>query len=386
MRTEAVRIDRDALVRTLAGLVRIDSVNPAFGGPGERRIAEHVRGAMEALGMATRWHEPVAGRSSVAGRLRGSGSGPTLMLYAHHDTVGVDGMEAPFTPRVEGERMYGRGTVDMKGGLAACLAAVEAVVRSGVCLAGDVLLVSVADEEAASLGMEEVLRHHTADAAILTEPTGLEMVVAHRGFCWIEVETYGRAAHGSLFAEGIDANLHMGRLLAGLDALAAELVRRPAHPLAGPPSLHAAVLEGGTGWSTYADRCTLRLERRTVPGETDAAVLAEVQALVDALAAEDPSFRASARIVLARPSWEADPAAPVAATVESAAAAVLGHAPRRAGAPYWMDAALIGAAGIDAVVIGADGGGAHTPGEWTDLASVHRLPEILARSVVGFCG
>ena len=381
-----MRVDRDALVRTLADLVRIDSVNPAFGGPGERRIAEHVRGAMGALGMETHWHEPVPGRASVVGRLRGTGSGPALMLYAHHDTVGVDGMEAPFAPRVEGERMYGRGTVDMKGGLAACLAAVEAVVRSGARLAGDVLLVSVADEEEASLGMEEVLRHHTADAAILTEPTGLEMVVAHRGFCWIEVETHGRAAHGSLFAEGIDANLRMGRLLARLDALAAELVARPAHPLAGPPSLHAAELRGGTGWSTYADRCVLRLERRTVPGETAAAVLAEVQALVDELAAEDPAFRASVRRVLARPAWEAATDAPVLAAVESAAAAVLGNPPRRTGAPFWMDAALIGAAGIDAVVIGADGGGAHTPQEWTDLVSVQRLAEILARGVVGFCG
>lgn len=386
MPADPVRIDRGAVERTLAGLVRIDSVNPAFAGGGERRIAEHVRAAMEVLGMETIWHEPLPGRASVVGRLRGTGGGPTLMLYAHHDTVGVDGMDAPFEPRTEGGRMFGRGALDMKGGLAACLEAAGALARSGAHLRGDLLLVSVADEEEASAGMEEVLRHHTAAAAILTEPTGLEMVTAHRGFCWIEVETHGRAAHGSLYAEGIDANLRMGRLLARLDRLASELPSRPAHPLAGPPSLHAAEVRGGTGWSTYADRCTLRLERRTVPGESPDAAVAEVQALVDALAAEDPTFHASVRLVLARPPWEADASAPIVAAVETAAAAVLGHAPRRAGAPYWMDAALIGAAGIDAVVIGADGGGAHTPEEWTDLASVHRLAEIVAGAVVGFCG
>lgn len=380
-----MRTGRDALVRTLAELVRIDSVNPAFGGPGERRVAEHVRARMEALGMETRWHEPVPGRPSVVGRLPGGGGGRTLMLYAHHDTVGVDGMEAPFEPRVEDGRMYGRGTVDMKGGLAACLAALEAVARRGRPLAGDVLLASVADEEEASLGMEEVLRHHTADGAIVTEPTGLEVVAAHNGFCWMEVRTEGRAAHGSLHAEGIDANLRMGRLLARLDALAAELLRRPPHPLTGPPSLHAATVTGGTGWSTYAAECTVRIERRTIPGERAADAVAEVRAIVDELAAADPTFRATLTPVLARPPWEAPAASPVAEAVLAAATEVLGAPPRRSGAGYWMDTALIGAAGIDAVVIGADGGGAHTPKEWADLESVHRLAEVLVRAIEAFC-
>jgi acetylornithine deacetylase len=322
MHTDGARVARGALEHTLAELVRIDSVNPAFGGAGEGPIAEHVRARMEALGMETAWHEPLPGRPSVVGRLRGGGGGPALMLYAHLDTVGVEGMDAPFSPRVEGGRMYGRGTVDMKGGLAACLAAVGAVGP----LAGDLLLACVADEEEASLGMEEVLRHHTADAAIVAEPTALEMVVAHNGFCWLEVETRGRAAHGSLHAEGIDANLRMGRVLARLDALRAELLARPPHPLTGPPSLHAATLHGGSGWSTYADRCTLRLERRTVPGETPEQAAAEVQALLDALAAQDPTFHASLHTVLARPAWEAAPTPPSAAAVAAAS-------PRASSAP-----------------------------------------------------
>jgi acetylornithine deacetylase len=379
-----VRTDRGATERTLAELIRIDSVNPAFGGAGEAAVARYVRVRMEALGMETAWHEPEPGRASVVGRLPGRGGGPTPMLYAHHDTVGVEGMQRPFEPAVEGGRMRGRGAVDMKGGLAACLAALAAVGPRR--LAGDVLLASVADEEEASLGMREVLLHHRADAAILTEPTGLDVVVAHNGFCWLEIETRGRAAHGSLHGEGIDANLHMGRVLHRLDALRADLLRRPPHPRTGPPSLHAATLSGGTGWSTYADRCVLRVERRTTPGERVEDAVAEVRSILDALSGEDPAFRGSVRVELSRAPWQAPEEAPIVRAVEAAAGRVLGRAPARAGVGYWMDAALIGEAGMDAVVIGADGGGAHTPDEWTDLESVHRLAEVLVEALERFAG
>jgi acetylornithine deacetylase len=177
----------------------------------------------------------------------------------------------------------------------------------------------------------------------------------------------------------------MGRLLARLDALAAELLRRPPHPLTGPPSLHAATLAGGTGWSTYAAECTVRIERRTIPGERAEDAIAEIQAIVDEIAASDPTFRATLTPVLARPPWEAPAASPVAGAVLAAATEVLGAPPRRSGAGYWMDTALIGGAGIDAVVIGADGGGAHTPEEWAELDSVHRLAEVLVRAIEAFC-
>lgn len=380
-------IDEAAVRRTLAELVRIPSINPAFSGgtTDEREVAAYVRARMEALGMRTRMHEPRPGRVSVVGTLPGTGGGRSLMLYAHHDTVGVDGMPDPFTPRVEDGRMYGRGAYDMKCGLAACLAAVEAV-ASGGPLAGDLLIASVADEEEASLGMAEVLRHHTADACILTEPTELGLVVGHRGFCWMEVVVHGRAAHGSAFAEGIDANLRMGRVLSRLEALSARLLARPLHPVVGPPSLHAATLQGGTGLSTYAARSVLQIERRTVPGETEADVLGEVREILDALAAEDATFRAEVRPLLTRDPWAAGADSPIAAAVEVAAAEVLGARPARGGAPYWMDAALIGTAGIDAVVMGPAGGGAHTPEEWVDLDSVHQTAQILARTAVAFCG
>lgn len=380
-------IDNDYLVRTLGDLVRIVSINPAFSGgtTDERDVAAYVRAAMDGMGMETHAHEPAPGRVSVVGRLRGTGGGPSLLLYAHHDTVGIAGMPDPWSAEVRGGRMYGRGAYDMKCGLAACLAAVKSIAESGVPLAGDLLIASVADEEEASLGMMEVLRHHTADAAVLTEPTELAMVVAHKGFCWIEVETEGFAAHGSAWQVGVDANLRMGRILGRLEALGARLVGSEPHPVVGPPSLHAAMVDGGTGWSTYAARCRLRIERRTVPGETEADALAEVQRIVDGLAAEDPAFRATVRPVLSRPPWEARAGAAITDVVGRAAQGVLGRAPVRTGAAYWMDAALLGAAGIDAVVIGPAGEGAHGAVEWVDLESVRQTAEILVQTARDFC-
>ena len=383
-----MEVDFDGMVRTLGELVRINSINPAFSGgtTDEREVAAYVRGAMEALGMETHAHEPAPGRVSVLGRLRGTGGGRSLMLYAHHDTVGIEGMPDPWAAEVRDGRMYGRGAYDMKCGLAACLAAVRAIEGSGTRLAGDLMIASVADEEEASLGMMDLLHHHTADAAVVTEPTELSMVVAHKGFCWIEVQTEGRAAHGSRWQEGVDANLRMGRVLARLEALGARLVASEPHPVVGPPSLHAATLQGGTGWSTYAAGCRLQIEWRTIPGQTEADVVAQVQEIVDALAAEDPSFRATVRPVLTRQAWEAQPASAITEIVGRAAEGVLGRAPKRVGAPYWMDTSLLGAAGIDTIVIGPVGEGAHAAVEWVDLESVRQTAEILVRTAVEFCG
>jgi acetylornithine deacetylase len=388
MGANVVQINERYIRRILAELIRINSVNPAFSGgtTSERAIAEYVDAALTRLGLETVRYEPLPGRTSVVGCLPGSGGGRSLLLYAHLDTVGIEGMPDAFSADIREGRMCGRGAYDMKGSLAACLAGIKALVDAGVRLAGDLLVVGVADEEEASIGMVEVLRHHTADAAIVTEPTELGVCLAHKGFCWIEVETLGHAAHGSRYQEGVDANLRMGRFLARLEQLEQELRTRSPHPRVGPPSLHAATLQGGTGLSTYAAHCRVGIERRTIPGETPAQVLAEIQQIIDALAAEDPTFRARASLLLARNAWEAAADSPVTEAVMHAAARVLGREPRALGAPYWMDAALLGAAGIDTVVIGPTGAGAHAAEEWVDLESVVQLAQVLAHTAVSFCG
>ena len=381
-----MRVDREYFVETLRRLVRTQSINPAFGEGNEAEIAGRVAKEMERLGMSTRRFEAEPGRASVVGVLPGSGAGRSLMLYAHLDTVGVDGMEAPFSGELRDGRVYGRGSYDMKGGLAACLAAVKALRDGGAALAGDVLVAAVADEEVASIGMQEVLRHVTADGAIVTEPTEMEVGLAHKGFCWIEVETFGRAAHGSRYDEGIDANLRMGRFLARLEAHERELRASPPHPLVGPPSLHVGVLKGGAGASTYADRCVATIERRMTPGETEVGVLAPLRAIADALAAEDPTFRAEVRATLTRDSFEVPADAAVVRAVLASATEVLGAAPVTRGFPFWMDAAFLGAAGVETVVIGGRGAGAHERVEWADVDSHVQVAEILARAAAEFCG
>jgi acetylornithine deacetylase len=381
-------VDSSYVTSTLSTLVQTKSINPAFadGDPtDEREIATVVGRMMRALGMDVTEYEPEPGRVSVVGRLRGSGGGRSLMLYGHIDTVGVTAMPEPFSATIRDGKLYGRGAYDMKGGVTACLAAVKAIRDANVTLRGDLLVACVADEEVASIGMADVLRYVRADAAIVTEATELRVCLAHRGFSWIEVETLGVAAHGSRFDLGIDANMRMGRFLARLDTLEQELRARPRHALVGPPSLHAAVLKGGTGTSTYADHCRLEIERRTVPGETEEQVLAEIRAITDALAAEDATFRANVRPMLTRDSFEVARDAPIVHAVLDSATATLGVRPEVIGEPYWMDAALLSTAGIDTVVIGPAGAGAHALEEWVSLDSVVKLTDILAATARQFC-
>lgn len=382
-----MQADREYFVDTLQKLVRINSINPAFGdgSTNESEAASWVGREMERLGMTARRFEAQPGRASVVGVLPGSGGGRSLMLYAHLDTVGVEGMPEPFAAEVRDGKMYGRGTYDMKGGLAAALAAVKALRDADTTLAGDVLIAAVADEEVASIGIQEVLRHVTANAAIVTEPTEMAVGLAHKGFCWMEVETLGRAAHGSQFGLGVDANMRMGRFLARLDGLEKELRASEPHPLVGPPSLHAAVLSGGTGASTYAAHCRLTVERRMVPGETEALVVGQLQAIADALAAEDPTFRAQVRATLTRGSFEVPADAAIVRTLLRCAGEVLGQAPVTRGFPFWMDAAFLAQAGVETVVFGASGAGAHETEEWADVDTHVQLADVLARTAASYC-
>ncbi len=381
-------VDRDFIVSTLAGLVRLDSINPsiAAGGAGEAAVARSLARTFESLGLEVEILEGQPGRPSVLATLRGTGDGPSLMLNGHEDTVGVEGMPAPFSAEIRGNRMYGRGTHDMKGSLAACAGAVKALVDARVRLRGDLLVAAVADEEYGSLGTMEVSVHRQVDAAIVTEPTNLAICLAHKGYVWIEVETTGRAAHGSRFTEGIDANLRMGRFLARLEDLERSLRTGPSHPLVGPPSLHAALLHGGSGMSTYAERCRLTIERRTVPGETEPSVLEPLMAAAAALHEEDPSFVASVRSVFARNPWEVSPDATIVRVLGEAAQEALGARPAFVGDTPWMDAALLAEAGIETVVMGPTGAGEHSAEEWVDLDSVVTLAEILARTAIRYCG
>jgi len=382
-----MQIDAEYARKTLTRLVQINSINPTLapGAPGEREIAGFVFESLESIGLTAQKFEPEPGRISVVGRLAGTGGGRSLMLNAHHDTVDVAGMAEPFSGALRDGRIYGRGSFDMKGSLAAGMAAAKALADSGVKLRGDVLVAAVADEEYGSLGTSDLLRHVKPDGAIVTEPTALEVCLAHKGYLWIDVEVTGRAAHGSKFQLGVDANMKMGQFLAKLSDLERDLRSRPPHPLVGPPSLHAAMLNGGSGLSTYAASCTLKIERRTIPGETEAQAVGEIQSIVDKLAAADPDFRATVRAFFVRDPFEVSPSAPIVQALDRAVERVRGKAPQHIGDTPWMDAALLQASGVETVVCGAAGTGAHADVEWVDLESVIKLAEILAETAVDYC-
>ncbi len=380
-------IDTSYLVDRLSAYVATPSINPAFDSNGsEALLAAIVAADLEDLGIAPQMIEPEPGRTSVVGLLPGSGDGASLMLYAHLDTVGVEGMEAPFEPVVRDGRLYGRGAYDMKAGLAACMTAAKALRDMDGQLAGDVLVVAVADEEEASVGMQAVLEQFRADAAIVTEPTELQLCLAHKGFAWVEVEVPGAAAHGSLFERGVDANLRMGQLLVRLAGLEQEIRERPPHPVLGPGSMHVARLEGGTGWSTYAARSVAQIERRLLPGEDGRLAVHDIEELLGRLEAPAADMTGRARLVLERPAFEAHADSRIVSVVSKAAQGALGGPPNRLGFPYWMDAAFLAAAGIDTAVFGHAGSGAHAIVEWVDLDSVEKLSATLAHAALDYCG
>ena len=382
-----VTIDRSWCLETLTGLVRINSINSTLraGAPGEREIAHYTAGRLAAVGLEVGRHEPVPGRVSVTGRLKGTGGGKSLMLNGHYDTVDVDGMAEPFSAEVRDGRLYGRGSYDMKGSVAACMTAAKALKDAGVALRGDLVVAAVADEEYGSIGTADIVAAVKVDGAIVTEPTDLGICLAHKGYLWIEVETVGRAAHGSKFDQGIDANMMMGGLLSELAVLERELRVRPAHPLVGPPSLHAAMLKGGAGLSTYADRCSLKIERRTIPGETAATVMAEIEGVIARARTANPGLVGTAEAFLVRDPFEVPAGATVVRCLAEAATATTGKVPRMMGDTPWMDSALLAAAGVETVVFGPSGSGAHAAVEWVDVESVFRCAEILASAAIRYC-
>jgi acetylornithine deacetylase len=213
----------------------------------------------------------------------------------------------------------------------------------------------------------------------------MNICLAHKGFIWLEVETLGRAAHGSRFDLGIDANMRMGRFLAELDQLEQTLRQRAGHPLVGPPSLHAAILQGGTTLSAYADRCRLQIERRTIPSETANQVVAEIQAIIDRLTKADPTFQATVHAFFSRDSFEVSPDTSIVQALAQAAGQVLDKQPSFVGQTPWMDSAILAAAGIETVVMGPNGAGAHAVEEWVELDSVANFALILARTALAYC-
>lgn len=386
-----------------ARLVAIDSVNPRLvpGGVGEGAIAAFIAAFLREHGFTVTVQEAAPGRPNVLGWLPGAGGtlAPLLILTGHTDTVGVAGMAGePFVPVVREGRLYGRGAFDMKGGLGAILAAGAMLARQPERLPGGVLIACCADEEYASIGTEAFVAGLTAGAlpglpsvparcaAILCEPTQEDVTIAHKGFAWLNVTTQGRAAHGSDYSRGVDAIVLMGRVLAALARFEAEQLPQFHHPLLGRPSIHASTISGGGELSTYPARCTLQVERRTLPGESRDAVAAELAALLAEAGRDAPDFAATSELFFWRDAYEIAPDQPVV----TALVAALQHdqapdwRPAYTGGLGWTDAALFGAAGIPTVIYGPAGAGAHSAEEYVTVASLGRVAATLVATAAQF--
>jgi acetylornithine deacetylase len=386
MSAPVARGDAAALLRTLT---RIDSRNPSLvpGAPGEGAVARALAEILTGWGFRAEVRDSLPGRPNVVARIGAARGGRTLILNGHLDVVGTDGMvHAPFDAAERDGKLYGRGSADMKGGVAAmCAAAARAA--DARALEGEAIITAVADEEWASAGTKALLDAGLrADAAIVTEPTRLAIMPAHRGFVWCTVTFRGRAAHGSRYDLGVDAIRHAGLLLTELDTFDAGPLTRRTHPLLGRASLHASTIQGGTGMSTYPDRCVLRIERRTLPGERAESVLAEVSDACARVKARHPSLDAQVTLDLAQGPSDVKPDAPV---VRALGAAITGEggAPRLEGMSAWTDAALLNDAGIPAICYGpGDIALAHAAEEFVPIAEVETAARVLTHLVKAWCG
>lgn len=277
----------------------------------------------------------------------------------------------------------GRGSADMKSGLAIILAAARAWAEAPG--GGRLIVAFTCDEEHASIGMQRLVEDGIeADAAVVTEPTSLAVMPAHKGFAWVEVAFSGRAAHGSRPEVGVDAIRHSAALLQELDVLEIKLENGEPHPLLGHGSFHAGTIRGGSAWSVYPDSCALTLERRTIPGEPGDGFLAEVRGALDRASRRIPDLEAALRLDLVRPATEVAVDHPLVRGLLEAAGAE-GVEPRVEGMTAWVDAAFLNEAGIPAVCFGPGSiAQAHSADEWVDEEEVRVGARILSRFVQGF--
>jgi len=382
-------IRRAELETLLSELVRIDSRNPWLipGGPGEGALARFIADRLSATGAEIAFDEVAPGRPNLLARLRGTGGGPALCLNAHLDTVGdASWPDRSMVPRVEGDRLIGLGAADDKGHCAIQVLVLEALARSGASLRGDLLCAWTMDEEATSLGTQDLVRRHPMDAAIVVEPFGIgRAIVTHQGFGWLDITVHGRAAHGSAPDVGIDAISRMAEVIARLDRLERERFAASPHPLNGKTVYHASTISGGSDYATYPASCTLGIEIGTQPGETIADRVRDVEAIFAEIRTIIPDFEAEVVVKLDRNPFQARGHDALWAALEAATLEVLGRPLEAAGENAWMDAALMQEAGIPTLSIGATGDHLHAPEEWVAIDELVRVGEILEGAVRRFC-
>jgi acetylornithine deacetylase/succinyl-diaminopimelate desuccinylase family protein len=363
-----IKIDRDQLIADLSAMIRCASVN-TFGAPSgigaEVAMAEMFEAQLRGLGLKIGSHEVVTGRRNVWGTLKGTGTGPNILLAGHMDTVGVEGYADPFEPTVKDGRIYGRGSCDMKAGLAAYLEVIRHLQRTGTTLSGDLIVAGVIDEEHAMAGSRHFgLYGPKVDYAIVAEPTLLQISTAHKGQMLITIRTKGLAAHSSMPNKGRNAIYHMGAVLGALHDYADDVSKRAPDAICGAPSFSVGVIRGGDNACSVPDFCEIDVDRRTIPGETSAGVMKELHNATASAKTKAPELDFEiGKPFLDLPPLDTQADALVAKAVVAACKAVIGHVDVSA-FPGSTDAPNFG---CPAVICG--------PG---DLAQCHSLNEYVA--------
>jgi acetylornithine deacetylase/succinyl-diaminopimelate desuccinylase-like protein len=375
-------------VELTQALVRIDSTNPDLskaGGVGEKPIAEFITAWLEHRNIETHWLEETPGRPSIVAIVRGSGGGKSMMMNGHLDTVTTAGYKGdPLSGKIQDGSVYGRGTFDMKAGLAAALVALALAKEAN--LRGDVIFAGVADEENLSFGTEEVLRDGwRADGAIVMEPTFLDIVLAHKGFVWFEVDIIGRAAHGSRYDLGIDAISKAGYFLVQLDHYSQSILNGKGHPELGTGSVHASLIQGGEEPSSYPAKCTITIERRTVPGETRESTLEEIKSMLDKLVSTVADFQYEIRVGVSRIPFQISKDDPFVTCAIKGIETALERPGTFRPEKFWTDCALLAEKGISSLLFGVDGEGAHAATEWATVDSIRKVSKALTLVLEDFC-
>lgn len=369
-----------SIARLLRELIAIPSVNPAFlpagdSRTGEEAMATFLAGLARKAGLEVTFQPVTPGRPNLLARLRPVGQTKRRILLAPHlDTVGLPALDTLLQPRVHQGRLHGRGACDTKGCVAAMFSAVCAVARSGRRPAEtEILFLGLMDEENGQMGSRHYARHgEPGDLAVVGEPTRLEVVTAHKGDVWLELKTRGRSAHGATPHLGRNAVRLMAQVVEVLETTYAAQLKQRSHPLLGSPTINVGSIRGGTQPNIVPEECVIAIDRRTLPGESEATVRREIRAVLKAagVAATFENLR-----LAPCPSLETDPDHPQVQALCQAAGRR-----RTVGVHYFCDAAPLSEGGTPSVVFGpGDIRQAHTRDEWISLASLDRGAAILER-------
>jgi len=374
-------------INLLAELVKIESINKHLvpDSKGVTEISEYIKEHLDNLGLETSIQRVDNERQNTIGILRGTGKGNKLILNGHMDTVGTHFMTIdPLKPEIKDGKLYGRGSCDMKSGIAAQLTAIKHIVEQGIKLKGDIIFTAVCDEEYSQKGTTKVLEEYSGDAAIVGEPSRLQLKIAQKGFVGFNVTTKGNAIHTARWYDGVDAITKMGKILVEYDKIDNKLKETP-HHLTGPGSVHASIIKGGQEISSYPEECLASFVRWFTPGLTIEDMHAELESLLSSIGEVDPEFTASYEQILARSSHELSTDSPFC-RLFSRVLLDAGVEPVFSAGFAWDESGLFAEKGIPVVSFGPKGEGAHGNVEWVDVDSVKVATQVYESIIREFCG